>query len=811
MFRLVQEVRFAARTLVRSRFVTSLAVLAFALGIGVTSAVFSIFNGVLLKPLPFPEPQDLVVVYDTQPACATCPASYPKYMDWKTRNTVFEAIGGSAQVAYTLTGAGDPSRVQGVATTASLVDVFGVPPALGRWYTEQEAQFGGPLVVVLSHDLWTRQFNADPTVVGRRLTFDGKTYEVIGVMPPTFAYRRAQFYVPLQRTLDPATRGNHFMPTYARLKKGVTLDRATAEMRALGHTLAAEFGNNHGVDVRSYYEVLVGSVRRSLWMLMGAVVLVLLIACANVANLLLAAGMARRREFAIRMALGAGRGALARQLATESLLLAAIGGALGILLARWMVSVFVVLAGNQLPRATTIEIDGRVLAFAAVTTLVVGVVCGVWPLLRLRQRDLTGAVREGDTRTSSAGGRHLGNGLVVAEIAIAFALLVGAGLLVKNLMLLSARDAGMRTDRIVSFNVAPAGPRYQAPEQVVAFYHELYSRLTAIDSIESAGMTSHLPMVDFGWNGEFQIEGNTPWSANEAPLVEYRWIHGEYLKTLAVPLLKGRTLDTRDGKGSNTVLINQAMADKFWPGQDPIGKRFGQGNDRSQWYRSRGRDRQHPLAGADAQQSLRVLPDHRSSVVRFDGRGRPDSRGRSDCGRACRAADRRVDRSLATDYPGADDGRSGRGVGWTAAADVGVDGGLRRACRAAGHDRGVWRDVVQRPPAAPGVRHPPGARRGRVERPQPGRRPWSRARGDRHRHRRRRRLAAWRSRGGITQRRQAHRSGRVRGDDRGRPGSRDARVVPAGTHRVARGSHGGAAGFVSGKLPASRFPLPASA
>ena len=224
------------------------------------------------------------------------------------------------------------------------------------------------------------------------------------------------------------------------------------------------------------------------------------------------------------------------------------------------------------------------MAFAAVTTLVVGVFCGIWPLLRLRPRDLTGAVREGDTRTSSAAGRRLGNGLVVAEIAIAFALLVGAGLLVKNLMLLSARDAGMRTERIVSFNVAPAGPRYQAPEQVVAFYHELYSRLTAIESVESAGMTSHLPMVDFGWNGEFQVEGDAPWSANQAPLVEYRWIHGEYLKTLAVPLMKGRTLDTRDGKGSNTVLINQAMADKFWPGQDPIGKRFGQGSDRSTWY-----------------------------------------------------------------------------------------------------------------------------------------------------------------------------------------------------------------------------------
>ena len=584
MFRLIREVRLAARTLVRSRFVTSLAVLAFALGIGVTSAVFSIFNGVLLKPLPFPDAHELVQVYDTQPACATCPASYPKYMDWKARNTVFAAIGGSAQAALTLTGAGDPVRLQGAQTTASLVDVFGVPPLFGRWYTEQEAQFGGPLVVVLSHDLWTERFNANPSIVGRGLTLDGKGYEIIGVMPANFAPRRAQFFVPLQRKLDPATRGNHFMPIYARMKKGVSLERATAEMRALGHTLAAEFGNNHGVDVRSYYEVVVGSVRSSLWILLGAVLLVLLIACANVANLLLAAGMARRREFAIRMALGAGRGALARQLATESLLLAAVGGGLGIILARWMVGVFVVLAGSQLPRATTIAIDGRVVAFTVAISILVGVFCGVWPLLRLRPRDLTGAVREGDTRTASAGGRRLGNGLVVAEIAIAFALLVGAGLLVKNLLLLTARDAGIRTDRIVSFNVAPRGARYEAPEQVVAFYQELYARLTAIERVESAGMTSHLPMVDFGWNGEFQIEGTAPWTANQAPLVEYRWMHGEYLKTLAVPLIKGRTLDTRDGKGSTTVLINQAMADKFWPGQDPIGKRFGQGNDRSDWY-----------------------------------------------------------------------------------------------------------------------------------------------------------------------------------------------------------------------------------
>lgn len=562
---------------------TILAVLAFALGIGVTSAVFSIFNGVLLRPFPFPDPEELVVVYDTQPACSTCPASFPKYMDWKARNTVFAAIGGSSQVAYTLTGSGEPVRVRGSASTASIRDVLRVEPLLGRWFTEQEDQFGGPLVVVLSHGLWMRQFNGAASVIGQRVTLDGKAYEVIGVMPPNFRYGR-ELFVPLQRKLDPATRGNHFMPTIARLKNGVPLERAVAEMRTLGQQLAREFGHNHGVDVRSYSEVIVSGVRTSLHVLLGAVLLVLAIACANVANLLLASGLARQREFAIRMALGARSRDIARQLITESLLLAAAGGLLGVLLARWAVRVFVWLAGNQLPRADTIDVDARVLGFTAAVSLVVGLVCAVWPLLRLRSRDLTGTVRENDNRTASASGRRLGSGLVVAEIALAFALLVGAGLLVKNLVLLTNRDAGINTEKIVSFVVSPAGPRYGSPDQVVAFYRDLHGRLAQVEGVERTGMTSHLPMVDFGWNGEFQIEGNLPWDANQAPLVEYRWMYGDYLQTLGVPLLKGRLLDSRDSKGTRTVLINSAMAEKFWPGQDAIGKRFGQGRDRSAWY-----------------------------------------------------------------------------------------------------------------------------------------------------------------------------------------------------------------------------------
>lgn len=580
---LLQDLRYAVRTLIRARFVTGLAVLAFALGIGVTTAVFSIFNGVLLKPLPFPDPEQIVSVFDTQPACATCPASFAKYHAWRSRNTVFSAIGGSSGAAYTVTGQGDPYRVIGARTTASFIDVFKVQPELGRWFTEQEDQFGGPAVVVISHGLWMQRFNGNRNVIGQQLTMDGKPYEVIGVVPEYFNVRRADFYVPLQLKLNPSERG-HFLVTHARIKPGVTLEQATAQMRSLGETLSHEFTQNHGIDVRSYFEVLVGSIRPSLRILMGTVVLVLLIACANVANLLLASGIGRQREFAIRVALGAQQWDLARQLTLESVMLAVTGGLLGIGLARSLVSAFVYMAGTQLPRATTIAIDGRVVAFTLGISLLVGVCCGLWPLLRLRARELAASVREGDTRTGSAAGRRLGNVLVVAEIALAFTLLVGAGLLVKNLLLLRNRDAGIRTDHIVAFNVAPAGPRYQADASVTAFYRDLHAQLSQVQGVDSVGLISHMPMVDWGWNGEFQIEGSLPWAANQAPLVEYRWLYGDYLQTVGVPLVKGRLLDARDGKGTRTVLINQAMADKFWPNQDPIGKRFGQGNDRSQWF-----------------------------------------------------------------------------------------------------------------------------------------------------------------------------------------------------------------------------------
>ncbi|HEX3646193.1 MAG TPA: ABC transporter permease [Vicinamibacterales bacterium] len=574
----------AARTVLRARFVAALAVIAFALGIGITTAVFSIFNGVLLAPLPFPHPEQLVMVYDTQPACATCPASFPKYHDWRERNQVFSEIGGSTGMSFVLTGHGEPVQVRAARTTASLGDVFGVRPVLGRWYSEDEDRPGGPKVAVLSSAIWLQQLGGDPSIVGQTLTLSGESYEVIGVMPASFAHRRADVFVPLQRKLDPATRGSHFLVTYARLKPGVTVERAAAEMRALGQTLAREFGNNHGVDVQSYLEATVGNMRTPLQVLLGAVFCVLLIACANVANLLLASGLARRRELAIRLALGAGAADLARQMTLEALLLSFTGGALGVVLAGWLLRTFVALAGTQLPRAATIAIDGRVLAFTATVSVAVGVFCGLVPLLVLRLSELAAAIREGDARTASGSGQRVGNGLVVAEIAVAFSLLVGAGLLVKNLVLLRSRDAGIQTERVVAFDVAPVGPRYKAEEQTRAFWRELNARLAHAPGVESVGMTSHLPMFNFGWNGEFQLEGATPWGASNAPLVEYRWFHGDYLKTMGIRLLKGRMLDDRDRAGATTVLVNHAMAEKFWPGADPIGKRFGQDKDKAKWY-----------------------------------------------------------------------------------------------------------------------------------------------------------------------------------------------------------------------------------
>ena len=528
MSRILQDVRHAFRATRRSPLVSILAVIAFALGIGVTTTVFSIFYGVLLKPLPYPRPDELVMVYDTQPACNTCPASFPKYHDWKSRNQVFSAIGGSSPAGFVMSGRGDPVQVAAMRTTASLVDVFGVSPAQGRWFSEAEDQPGSAKVAVLSHGFALKHFHAN--VIGTTLTLNGEPHEVIGVMPEHFSHRRAEIFVPLARKLDPATRGSHFLQVMARLKPGVTLDRASTEMRALGQSLSQEFGHNHGIDVRSYREAIVGAIRPQLRMLLGAVLAVLLIGCANVANLLLAAGLARRRELGIRLALGARTSDLARQLIAESTILAVAGGAVGILLAIWLLSTFIVLAGNQLPRATTIAIDGRVLGFSAAVTALVGLFCGIWPLFRMRTKTLATAVREGDLRTTT-GGRQFGNGLVVVEIALAFALLVGGALLVKNLMLLQSRDAGITTERVITFDLVARGAALRGARGV----RTLLSRPAVAarrrsEAFSTSGSSATCRCIDSAPTARCRSKGNSRGrqrrAAGGVPLVLRRLLQG---------------------------------------------------------------------------------------------------------------------------------------------------------------------------------------------------------------------------------------------------------------------------------------------
>ncbi len=493
MSRLLNDVRSAARVVKRGRVTTVFAILAFALGTGITTAVFSLFYGVLLKPLPYPDPDALVVVYDTQPACKTCPASYEKYVEWKTRNQVFQAIGGSWAPLVVVTGQGEPERLQGIRATATLVDVFEVRPAIGRWFTEAEDQANGPKVVVLSDAYWHRRFSADPKVIGRLMTIDDESYQVIGVMPESFQHRRGEIFMPVQRAYTAGNRGSHFLATYARLRPGVTPVQAQKEMIALGGRLAVEFGHNHGIDVEPYYQAVVGNVALPLRVLMGAVCLVLLIAGANVANLLLASGIARRREFAVRTALGATRGDLARQLVLESVGLALIGGVIGLAAANWIVRGFVTLADTILPRASAIGIDWTVTAFAFGVACLIGVFCGLWPVFRLSRRNLATDVRHGDLRAGTQAGR-LGDSLVVAEIALAFSLLVGAGLLVKNLVGLEAQNTGFVAERLVAFDVAPTGTRYKDSGVQTDFYRQLLPKLAAIPGVTTVGVTSHLPM-----------------------------------------------------------------------------------------------------------------------------------------------------------------------------------------------------------------------------------------------------------------------------------------------------------------------------
>ncbi|MBA3243445.1 MAG: ABC transporter permease, partial [Acidobacteria bacterium] len=577
---LMQDLRHGLRTLRKNPGFAFAAVLTLALGIGANTAIFSIVNAVVFRPLPYRDPDKLVML-----AYAFREVSPGNYLDYRDRNRVFESTAALQFWTANVTGDDNPVRLYGYAVSPSLFPMLGVNPALGRTFVPEEGERGKDNVVLLSHEVWQNRFGSDPGIVNRPLTINGKVRTVVGVMPPNFQfYEPAQMWIPLPfNETDREARKANFLLAAARLKPGVTLEQARADMTGIARELEQQYpgiNTNLRANVVPLYDVVVGAVRPALLILLGAVSLVLLIACANVANLLLARSASRQREIALRLALGAGRLRLIRQLLTESILLSGLGGVTGLLLASWGLSLLVATvpesAESLLPRLKELSVDGRVLGFTLIISMLTGVIFGLVPALQSSRLDLSNTLKgsgkgsPGGTR----GGRRLRSVLVVSEVALSLVLLVSAGLLIKSFLNLLNVDPGFKAQNVLTARVSLSPQKYAKDEQTAAFFKDALERIKGLPGVRSAGIISNLPIGGGDQSGGFSIEGRGGDAPGDSPVAGIRTASPDYFRALEIPLLKGRHLTDQDvAGGQNVVLINNALARKYWPGQDPLGKR----------------------------------------------------------------------------------------------------------------------------------------------------------------------------------------------------------------------------------------------
>jgi putative ABC transport system permease protein len=576
--------RYAIRTLRRSPGFTIIALLTLALGIGANTAIFSFVNGVLLKPLPYRDPHRIVMVWEKPPGGDRNSISTLNFLDWKNRNTVFEHMaaidfGGSV----TLTGSGQPEQIQGVRVSASYFDIFGVQAALGRTFATDEDQLGKSQVVVLSHRLWENRFGADPSIIGRTLTLSGKPCTVIGVMPVNTPFDRSwvQLWTPLAFEPRDMTRDYHWILSFARLKPGVTLEKAQAAMNAIGARIAETYPDSNkgwGVTVDRFEDQLVGrQLRRSLFVLLAAVGAILLIGCANLANLTLARGASREREIAVRASLGAGSWRLIRQLLTENLLIAVAGGALGLALGYAMIRGLIRLAPPfSLPSEADVSIDLNILLFTLGISLLTALLFGLAPAIHATRVDPASSLKEGGrSATTGAGRARLRSALIVSEVALAFVLLAGAGLLVGSFFRMLQVDTGFTSDNVITAHLPIARDRFPHPEQLLQYVRLLDDRLRSSPGVRDVAFSNVLPMQGWGDGMPFLIAGR-PFvdRAHRAPCF-FKRVTGSYFRTLDIHLRRGRTFNDHDTRGGAPVaVINEEMARRYFKGEDPIGKRI---------------------------------------------------------------------------------------------------------------------------------------------------------------------------------------------------------------------------------------------
>jgi putative ABC transport system permease protein len=587
------DVRYGARALWKSPAFTAVAVLAVALGVGANTAIFSVVNTVLLRALPYENSERLVTLYTGRgPNAPAGPLSYPDLLDFRAQVKSLEYVAGYQGVGTVMSlGQGDePERVRGTEAMADLFPALGVRPALGRVFTREEDVEGGPNVIVISDGLWRRRFGSDPNVVGRevRMGLGGRAATVVGVMPPGFKFPpddpdALDYYEPfvaqnVKHSADSMKqRDSYFIPVVAKLRDGASFEQAAAEAATVGERLAAEHpdtNTNRRARLVRLHEDLVGQVRPALLVLLGAVGLVLLIACANVANLLLARAASRGREIAVRTALGATRARVARQLLTESLLLSLAGGAAGFLLSVWGVEAIVKLSPANVPRLAETSIDARVFLFALGVSVLTGLVFGLAPAVQASKTDLAESLKEGG-RGGSAGVRRsrLRSALVVAEVALSLVLLVGAGLLVKSFRQLVTTDPGYSPQRVLAVTVALNTQRFADQDSRAAYFREAVARIGQLPGVESAGLTRLLPLGPSDIFNSFQIAGRPPFAPGESRGARSYTISPEYFRVLGIPLRRGRAFAEADGKNSKPVIVvNEEFVSRFFQGQEPLGQ-----------------------------------------------------------------------------------------------------------------------------------------------------------------------------------------------------------------------------------------------
>jgi putative ABC transport system permease protein len=582
-----QDIRYAVRKLSRTPGFTAIAAFTLALAIGATTAIFSVIDGVLLKPLPFRDPERVVRVTNIRDGNRQ-PSSVPDFLDIRSQSKSFSSLAAIDAQAMNLTGGSEPERVQAARVGATFWNLLGVTPALGRGFAPNEDTQAAGRTVVLSDGLWKRRFGQDPRIVGKTIALDGNSYTVIGVAPARFSFPdRPEVWIPLVFSSDdvnPEGRGSHWMGIIGRLAPNVTVAQATSELATITRRLEQQYPeSNTGMSgaVIPMQEYMVGDVRPALYVMLGAVAFVLLIACANVANLLLVRAASRESEMAVRTALGAGAWRIVRQLVIESVLLALIGGVFGTLLALWGVDLLLAMAPNGLPRINEVSVNGSVLLFTAGVTAATGVLFGLFPALHAARANVSGVLKDG-MRGSSGGvaSRRARNTLVMAEMALAVVLLVGAGLLIRSFGKLLAVDPGFRAERVVTFAISAPDTKYREYAQRRELVSNLIERMKRVPGVQGAAIVTGLPLSNIMMRTSAHIVGTPQERPAERKGTDVAMVTPGYFTTMGIPLVAGRDFTDRDGSGAPVVsIVNQEFVKRYFPNENPIGKRIALGWD----------------------------------------------------------------------------------------------------------------------------------------------------------------------------------------------------------------------------------------